>query len=103
MIRHEKPLFPASLAANGRQGADAKTLGPCDAQHSPLVLALSAMDAARQQLDRYALATDAPAPGVIDAADLIDAAMLALSGEFNSDRKSAEFSDTVKGARGGEA
>lgn len=84
MIRHnENPLFPASLAANGRQGADAKTRGPCESKHSSLVLALSAIDVARQQLDSYALATDDPAPGVIDAADLIDAAMQALSAEFN--------------------
>lgn len=90
MIRpNENPLIPASLAANGIQGADAKALGPCEAEHSLLVtacmfLALSAIDAARQQLDRYALATDDPAPGVIDAADCIEAAMLALSAELNS-------------------
>jgi hypothetical protein len=34
---------------------------------------LSAIDAARQQLDRYALMLDEPAWDVVDAADLLDA------------------------------
>jgi hypothetical protein len=70
---NENPLFPASLAANGRQGADAETLGPCDVEHSPLVQALSAIKAARAQLDHYAHTTDEPAWDVVDAADLLDA------------------------------
>jgi hypothetical protein len=101
MIRpNENPLFPASLAANGRQGAKAKADGPCEAQDSAQAmaahyLARMAVDAARGQLDRYALATDDPAPGVIDAADLLDAAAACLA--------TAEFSDAIKGARGGES
>ena len=90
MIRpHENALTPASLATDGNQGENAKALGPCDAEHSPLVLALSAIDAAREQLDRYALATDDPAHSVVDAADCIDTAMLALSAELNRERKIA--------------
>ncbi len=86
MIRpNENPLFPASLAANGRQGADAKALGPCGAKDNPQattarLLALAATDAAREQLDRYALATDDPEPGIVDAADLLDAARAAMAG-----------------------
>ena len=37
-----------------------------------LCLALAAIDAARQQLHRYAAATDSPAWQVVDAADLLD-------------------------------
>lgn len=37
-----------------------------------LSLALAAVDAARQQLNRYAAATDAPAWRIVDAADLLD-------------------------------
>jgi hypothetical protein len=85
MWPNENPLTPDSLAADGIQGADAKTLGPCEAKHSPQpcgarFLALSAMDAAQAQLDRYALATDDPEPGVVEAADLLDAARAALAG-----------------------
>jgi hypothetical protein len=35
MWPNENPLTPDSLAADGIQGADAKTLGPCEAKHSP--------------------------------------------------------------------
>ena len=82
---NENPLTPDSLAADGIQGADAKTLGPCDAKHSPQTcaarfLALAAMDAAQAQLERYALATDDPDPCVVDAADLLDAARAAMAG-----------------------
>jgi hypothetical protein len=90
MIRpNENALTPASLATDGNQGEGAKALGLCEVEHSPLALALSAIDAAREQLARYALATDEPAPGVIDAADCIDAATLVLSAELNRERKFA--------------
>lgn len=36
--------------------------------------ALAAIDAARDHLSRYALATDWPAVGAVEAADLLDAA-----------------------------
>ncbi len=54
-------------------------------KHSPdeasaLLLALAATDAARGQLDRYAMATDDPRCGVVEAADLLDAARAAMAG-----------------------
>lgn len=54
------------------------------AQHSPqqataLMLALFATDAACAQLDRYALATDAPAWTAVEAANLLDAARAMLT------------------------
>jgi hypothetical protein len=89
MIRtNEIALSPASLATEGNQGESAKALDLCDAEHSSLDLTLSATSAVRRHLDRYSLATDDPAPGVIDAADLIDAAMVALCTELNRERKS---------------
>lgn len=44
-------------------------------------LALTAIDSARDHLSRYALATDWPALGVVEAADLLDAARAALTKE----------------------
>ena len=41
---------------------------------------LIALDASREQLDRYALATDQPEPGIVEAADLLDAARAAMAG-----------------------
>ena len=85
MIRPNKnPLTPDSLAADGIQGADAKTQGPCEAEHSPreaqaLFQAQSAKNAAREHLDRYALDTDTPAQGVAEAADLLEAAADSLA------------------------
>ena len=56
-----------------------------DAKHTPQmasarILAAVATHAACEQLDRYALATDAPDPRMVDAADLLDAARDALAG-----------------------
>jgi hypothetical protein len=85
MIRpNENALTPASLATDGEQGEGAKAQGPCEVKHSPhgcapLFLASVAMDAAREQLDRYALGTDEPAWGAVDAADLLDAARDAMA------------------------
>jgi hypothetical protein len=55
------------------------------AEHSPcgasaLFLARVVMDAAQAQLDAYALATDDPLPGTVEAADWLDAARAALDG-----------------------
>ena len=47
---------------------------------SAAILARVAMDAAQTQLDRYALATDEPAPGIPEAADLLDAALASMAG-----------------------
>lgn len=44
-----------------------------------LGLALTAIDSARDRLARYALATDWPALGAVEAADLLDAARAALA------------------------
>ena len=82
---NESALTPASLATDGNQGESAKALGPCDAQDTQdgmaaLFLARVAMDAAQAQLDRYARATDTPMPCAVDAADLLDAARVALDG-----------------------
>jgi len=55
-------------------GTWASTSG-CDATadaRDGLCLALPAIKAARQQLNRYATATDAPAWRVVDATDLLD-------------------------------
>lgn len=81
-------LSPASLATDGTQGADAEALSLCGAQDNlqaatARILALTAVDAARDQLDRIALVTDTPARGVVEAADLLDAAADCLaSAEF---------------------
>lgn len=85
MIRPKKfALTPASLATDGNQGERTKAQGPCEVKHSPhdcipLFLAVVAMDAALEQLDRYAMATDEPAWGVVDAADMLDAARDAMA------------------------
>jgi hypothetical protein len=86
MIRPNKnALAPASLATDGEQGEGARAEGHCGAQHTPhesapLFLARVAIDAARVQLNAYALATDDPLPGTVEAADLLDAARAALNG-----------------------
>ena len=77
-------LTPASLATDGNQGEGAKAGSQCKVQHSPqdvpaLFLARVALDAAQAQLDLYALTTDDPLPGLVDAADHLDAGATALS------------------------
>lgn len=52
---------------------------PTPQTFAPLSLALTAVDAARAALDRYALATDTPAWGAVEAADLLDASRAALT------------------------
>lgn len=54
-------------ASTGRSRANAEV-------RDRLCLALAAVNAARQQLSRYASATDTPAWRAVDAADLLDAA-----------------------------
>ena len=86
---NENPLTPASLAANGIQGAGANTQASVyGTKHSPqedaeeaaaLILALTATDAACGQLSRYAGMTDSPAWGAVEAADLLDAARVTLA------------------------
>lgn len=43
-------------------------------------MAAACIDAARQHLDTIATATDDPRPGMVEAADLLDAAREALQG-----------------------
>jgi len=50
-----------------------------DEQASAHILTIAAIDAARAQLARYALATDWPPLGVVEAADLLDGAHAALA------------------------
>lgn len=45
-----------------------------------LQTALADIDRARDRLNRYADETDDPAPGIAEAADLLDAAHAALGG-----------------------
>jgi len=67
--------------------------GGSGAEHSPLqvsalFLARVAADAAKAQLDIYALTTDTPAPCLVEAADLLDAAaqrLAELSAALNGD------------------
>ena len=82
---NENPLTPDSLAADGIQGADANARRAGEAKHNPeaacaVILARVAMDAAQTQLQRYALATDDPEPGIPEAAYLLDAALAAMDG-----------------------
>ena len=81
----KNPRFPVSLAADGNQGPDAKAQGPCGGQDTAhgmaaLFLAGLAVDAARSQLDAVSRLTDTPAPSLVEAADLLDAARAALDG-----------------------
>lgn len=81
----KNPLFPASLAANGIQGAGAITQASIyGAEHSPheaaaLILALTATDATRGQLSRYAGMTDRATWGAVEAADLLNTACMILA------------------------
>jgi len=76
MNRHHENETPRAVRRRAwdNTGTWASTSG-CDATADAgdtLCLALAAIDAARQQLNRYATATDAPAWQVVDAADLLD-------------------------------
>lgn len=81
---NEIALTPASLATDGEQGEGVRACGRCGTQDSPqgvaaLFLACVAMDAAQAQLEAYALDTDDPHPGTVEAADLLDAARLRMA------------------------
>lgn len=56
------------------------TVIPSD-KHAALAMTLTTLDAARAQLLAYALTTDEPAHGAVEAADLLDAARAALGAE----------------------
>lgn len=82
---NENPLIPDSLAADGMKGASANAQGAGEAKHTrpeadALILAVSATEEASASLQRYGGLTDTPAPGTVEAADLLDAARLLLAG-----------------------
>lgn len=87
-VSRKSPLTPDSLQADGIEGADAKASeGAGREQDTPegraaLSLALAAVEAAQERLDAYALAGDDPAPGVVEAADVLDRARAALVGSL---------------------
>jgi aminoglycoside/choline kinase family phosphotransferase len=71
------PLTPASLAANGNQGADRAGQSANELEHtaeSAESLLRIGMALALSGIDALALLTDDPAAGIVDAADLIEAA-----------------------------
>jgi len=68
--------------SNGKQSHEndnAIAAATSEQEAAVLFLALSATDAARGQLSRYAAMTDAPVAGSVEAADLLDAARAALA------------------------
>ena len=73
---------PGAGRRRASQGANAWTAAsePKDTATVALrrILALCAMDAAREHFDACALATDAPDPRMVDAAELLDLARDAL-------------------------
>jgi hypothetical protein len=84
-LRKGSPLIPDGLAAEGMQGAEAGPCGHCVAKDNlrattARILARAALEAASAHLAIYALETDAPEPGVVEAADFLDAACAALDG-----------------------
>lgn len=81
---NEKPLTPNSLAADGIQGQGAKAVGPCGCDDTPtesdaLFLLVQAICTARAAAKCYALVTDRPQPGTVEAADYLDAAADAIA------------------------
>lgn len=89
---NEIPLTPDSLAADGIQGAGAEADDPSDANATGtrrggqtarargVPLARVAVQGALALLGAYALETDFPPAGIVDAADLLDVALSALDG-----------------------
>ncbi|TAL89482.1 MAG: hypothetical protein EPN69_13365 [Rhodanobacter sp.] len=76
MKRHHENETPRAIRRrawnNTGTWASASGCNPTADARDTLCLALAAIDAARQQLNRYATATDAPAWQVVDAADVLD-------------------------------
>lgn len=89
---NENPLTPDSLAADGMQGASAEAGSPSGANATGtrrggqstgvqgVPLARIAVQGAAALLSAYARETDYPPAGVVEAADLLDAALDALDG-----------------------
>lgn len=83
-----KPLFPTSWQAGGKQGG-AGTWDRSDDKPTalpPMVRAVAAwhIDAARALLLGFALGTDRPEWGAVDATDWLDAAADALAAGFGT-------------------
>ena len=88
----EITLTPASLEIDGEQGENAKADNPSDANATGTrrgrqfagvrgpALARVAVQNAMALLQGYARRTDYPAAGIVEAADLLDAALTALDG-----------------------
>ncbi|GAB3749712.1 hypothetical protein [Lysobacter olei] len=81
---NENALIPASLAADGNQGAGANAGGVGTAEHIArptlaLSQAVAMLGTAAEFLDVYARVTDDPGPGIVEATDLLHAARLLLS------------------------
>lgn len=75
--------IPASMAAAGIEGPGEKACSPCGCKHigvseMTLCLALHSIEAAQAHLDVYACHTDDPAPGVVQAADLLESVRVTL-------------------------
>ena len=81
---NEMPLTPASWRADGIQGQGAKAVGPCGCDDTPtdrevLAAYVGAIHAARTLRRCLANLTSDPAPGVVEAADSLDAAADAIA------------------------
>jgi hypothetical protein len=73
------------MKRGNRNPPDCPVEGHCGAKHGPqecaaLFVVRMAVAAAQAQLAAYALAIDDPQPGMVEAADLLDAARAALDG-----------------------
>ena len=82
---NENALTPASLATDGNQGESATGLARYTANDTArateaIQAASRALDEARQHLALCATLTDSPNWGTVEAADLLDAARVALDG-----------------------
>lgn len=96
--QQENPLVPTSLAADGTKGADANARGVGRAEHTRpcgrmLWTARAAVAGAQARLLAYARVTDAPEPGIPEAADLLETAADCLA-------RLAGFCGAGKGAGG---
>lgn len=81
--RRKKPLIPDSLAADGNKGRNAKAGSRRRRDDTPseavaLLFVRAAIHSAQSWLDRYAAMTADPAPGTVDASDLLDQAADAI-------------------------
>ncbi|HEV8712667.1 MAG TPA: hypothetical protein VGX03_07565 [Candidatus Binatia bacterium] len=73
------PLTRISLQANGIQGGGAKADGHCKTEHSALTLIRHGLAVAWFGCEALQLLTDDPPPGLVEAADCIEAAADHLS------------------------